>query len=70
MQKNDKKVRNKARDAITDYYRTGREYDKDNRKRQQEDESSGKWRTSEKAMLVIIILAAIGCFIRYFVLKV
>lgn len=68
-----KKVRNKSRDIFMDYYKTGLEYDEDNRKRKEEmgyEEPKGLKHLSsfEVGCIAFIILAAIGFFVKIVVL--
>lgn len=71
-QKKKKKVRNKTRDIIADYYETNKAYDQDNRRRQKEEGVSSKGlknlNTTEKTCIVVIVLGLIGIVIKYFVL--
>lgn len=66
-----RKVRNRARDVIGDYYKTNTQYARENRERQKEQEKKEKglknWSPTEKLYLVVIILGLIGIFIRYVV---
>lgn len=65
MAKKQKNIRNRARDMIGDYYLSNRQVEKENSERQQ----TGKaWSTSEKVLLVMIVIGAIGLFIKYVVL--
>ncbi|NLD19992.1 MAG: hypothetical protein GX663_07070 [Clostridiales bacterium] len=70
--KKKKQVRNKARDAIGDYYKTGREYDKDNRQRQKEEGASTKGlknlNAMEKTCVAVIVLGLVGIVIKYVIL--
>lgn len=61
------KPQNKARDVMTDYYRTGREYAKENAERYEKEGHGKSWSGREIAMLVVIILGAIGIVLKYFV---
>lgn len=68
--KKHKKVRNKSRDWFMDYYKTGREYDEENRRRQEEEGKTGfrglkNLNSFEWGCVIVIILGLIGCFIRY-----
>lgn len=71
--KHRKKVRNKSRDWLMDYYKTGREFDEENRRRQ---EAEGGERPKglkdlnpfEWGCVIVIILGLIGCLIRYVIL--
>ena len=70
--KHKKQVRNKTKDWLVDYYQTGREFDKENRRRQEEegfqapkglkDLNSFEW-----GCVIVIVLGLIGCFLRYVV---
>lgn len=70
-----KKTRNKARDMIGDYWKTNRQAERENdaaRKRQQEGRSEKEkkqWTSTEKGMLVVIIIGLIGIFFRYVVFR-
>lgn len=73
--KHKKQVRNRSKDWLMDYYQTGREFDEENRRRQQEEGIPQKkglkdLSSFEKTCVVIIVLGLIGCFIRYVILKV
>ncbi len=67
-----RKVRNKARDALSDYYISNRYTERENRKLQEEQarekrekgEKQG-WSSNEKIYLAVIIIGLIGIFIRY-----
>lgn len=67
--KNKKKTRNKSKDWLMDYYNTGREFDKENRRRQEAEGDQPKGLSNlnsfEKGCIVVIVLGLIGCFIRY-----
>jgi hypothetical protein len=68
-----REVRNKSKDWLTDYYQTGREWEKDNRRRREEageKEEKGlrNLNSFELGCIVIIVLALIGMFIKYFLL--
>ncbi len=65
MTKKDKKVRNRARDMIGDYYLSNRAVEKENSERQ---ESHKEWSTSEKVLLIIILLGVVGLIVKYVVL--
>ncbi|MDO4518035.1 MAG: hypothetical protein Q4B78_02370 [Bacillota bacterium] len=65
---------NKTKGWITDYYETGREFDKQNRERRKQEgarEEKGlrNLNSFELACIVIIALGLIGLFIKIFVLK-
>ena len=71
--KKEREVRNKSKDWLTDYYQTGREWEKDNRRRREEageKEEKGlrNLNSFELGCIVIIVLALIGMFIKYFLL--
>ena len=73
--KKHKKVRNKSKDWLMDYYHTGRAFDEENRRRQEEEgvpkpKGLKNLNTFEWACVIIIILGLIGCFVRYVVLKI
>ncbi len=67
-----RQVRNKARDMIADYYNTNREYDRENRRRQEEEGVKTKGlrnlQSNEKVYIAIIILGLIGILIKYVIL--
>lgn len=65
MAKKPKNVRNRARDMIGDYYQSNREVEKENQTRQ---ENRKEWTRSEKILLAVIILGAIGLVIKYIIL--
>lgn len=69
--KKKKKVRNKTKDMLADYYRTNKAYDEENRRRQQEEGPAARGlknlNPTEKALIVIIVLGLIGIVIKYFV---
>ena len=72
--KKKRKTVNKTKGWITDYYETGRQWDKENRQRREEaGEKEHKGLTNlnsfERTCIVIIILALIGLFIKLVVLK-
>ncbi len=69
-----KKVRNKSKGWIMDYYMTGREFDNENRRRREEEgrqEKKGLRRLNsfELWCIVIIIVALVGFFIKLVVLE-
>ena len=71
--KKKREVRNKSKDWLTDYYQTGREWEKDNRRRREEageKEEKGlrNLNSFELGCIVIIVLALIGMFIKYILL--
>ncbi len=65
--------RNKAKDVLSDYWKSNRETEKANaealKKQQagQTEQEKKRWKFSEKAMLVVIVLGLIGIVIRYVV---
>lgn len=72
--KKNRKTTNKTKDWITDYYQTGREWDKENRKRreesgQQENKGLKNLNSFELTCIAIIIVALIGLFIKLVILK-
>lgn len=72
--KKKRKPVNKTKDWITDYYQTGREWDKDNKRRREEageKEHKGlkNLNSFELWCIVIIIIGLIGLFIKLVVLK-
>ena len=74
-EKNPKKkrqVRNKTKDVLTDYYRTNMEYDRENRRRQEEEGVKPKGlknlNSTEKTYVIVIVLALIGIVIKYVIL--
>ncbi len=70
--KKKRKVRNKTRDVLADYYRTNMEYDKENRRRQEEEGVKTKGlknlNSTEKTYVIVIVLALIGIVIKYVIL--
>lgn len=74
MRKKKKQVRNKARDVIGDYYKTNNQYTRENRERQKTEGERQKgfknWSSTEKLYMIIIVLGAIGIFVRYVVLDI
>ena len=67
-----RKVRNKTKDVLADYYRTNMEYDKENRRRQEEEGVKTKGlknlNSTEKTYVIVIVLALIGIVIKYVIL--
>lgn len=68
-----KNVRNKSKDWLVDYYQTGREFDKENRRRREErgeKENKGlkNLNSFELWCIVIIVIGIIGLIIKLFVL--
>lgn len=71
--KKKRETKNKTKGWITDYYNTGREWDKENRARREkegkkEEKGLKNLNSFERTCIVIIILAALGMFIKYVVL--
>ena len=71
--KKKREVRNKSKDWLTDYYQTGRQWEKDNRERrekegQKEEKGLRNLNSFELGCSIIIALALIGMFIKYFIL--
>ena len=70
--KKKRKVRNKAKDVLADYYRTNKEYAEENRRRQEEEGVKTKGlknlSSTEKTYVVVIVLALIGIVIKYVIL--
>ena len=71
--KKHKKVRNKSKDWLMDYYKTGREYDEENRRRQKEENADRpkglkNLNAFEMGCVIVIVLGLIGCLIKYVIL--
>lgn len=70
--KKKRKVRNKTKDILSDYYRTNMEYDRENRRRQEEEGVKTKGlknlNSTEKTYVIVIVLALIGIVIKYVIL--
>ena len=70
--KKGRKVRNRTKDMLSDYYRTNKAYEEENRRRQQEEgvDSRGlkDLNTTEKTCIAVIVLGLIGIVIKYFIL--
>ena len=70
--KKGRKVRNRTKDMLSDYYRTNKAYEEENRRRQQEEgvDSRGlkNLNTTEKTCIAVIVLGLIGLVIKYFIL--
>ena len=70
--KKKRKVRNKTKDVLADYYRTNMEYDRENRRRQEEEGVKTKGlknlNSTEKTYVIVIALALIGIVIKYVIL--
>lgn len=64
-----KKVRNKTKDMLADYYKTNKAYSEENRRRQQEEGVSTKGlrnlNSTEKIYIAIIVLGLIGIVVKY-----
>lgn len=72
MAKKKKKVRNKARDMFADYYKTNKQYDRENRERQaQQEQPKGLKNLTyrEKTYVIIIAMGLIGIFVKYVILR-
>lgn len=67
-----KKVRNKTKDMLADYYKTNKAYSEENRRRQQEEGVSTKGlrnlNSTEKIYIAIIVLGLIGIVVKYVIL--
>ena len=71
--KKKREVRNKSKDWLTDYYQTGRQWDKENRERREKEgqkveKGLRNLNSFELGCIIIIALALIGMFIKYFIL--
>ena len=71
--KKKRETTNRTKDWITDYYRTGREFDKENRARrekegQKEEKGLRNLNSFEITCIVVIALALLGMIIKYFIL--
>ena len=70
--KKGRKVRNRTKDMLSDYYRTNKAYEEENRRRQQEEgvDSRGlkNLNTTDKTCIAVIVLGLIGIVIKYFIL--
>ena len=67
--KKKRKVRNKTKDVLMDYYKTNMEYDEENRRRQKKEGVTTKGlKYTEKTYIVIIVLGLIGIIIKYVIL--
>lgn len=69
MTKEEKKKKKKGSRVMTDYYQTNREYAKENERRQREEGTSKKWTKGEIGMVLIIVIAAVGVFVKYVILR-
>lgn len=63
----EKKVRNKFKTFIWDYYLTNRDIGRQNDEYNRENPEKG-WNTNAKVYLAIIALGLIGIIVKYFVL--
>ncbi len=74
MAKKKRQVRNKTRDMFADYYKTNKEYARENREREEresgEDKPKGLQNLTyrEKTYIVVIVLGLIGIVVRYLIL--
>lgn len=63
---------NRFEDSMKDYMRTNSAYTDENKKRAEEAGMDNGWKaplnTSEKVMIAIGVIAAIGCIIKYIIL--
>ena len=71
--KKKRETTNRTKDWITDYYRTGREFDKENRARreregQKEEKGLRNLNSFEITCIVVIALALLGMVIKYLIL--
>ena len=69
-EKKKKQTRNKARDMLGDYYKTNREYSKENEaawKEEQKNGKKGKLSKTELTYVVIIVIGIIGLAVKYLV---
>ena len=68
--KKGRKVRNRTKDMLSDYYRTNKAYEEENRRRQQEEgvDSRGlkNLNTTEKTCIAVIVLGLIAIVINYY----
>ncbi|WP_312648479.1 hypothetical protein [Aminipila sp.] len=62
-----KKVRNKFKDFIWDYYLTNREIGKQNDEYNREHPQRG-WSTDAKVYLAIIVFGVVGIIVKYFIM--
>lgn len=70
--KHKKKIRNKSKDWLMDYYRTGAEFSEENRHRREAEgveqpKGLKNLNSFEWGCIIVIVLGLIGCFIRYVV---
>ena len=71
--KHKKKARNKSKDWLMDYYKTGRDFDEENRRRREAEgtpqpKGLKNLNSFELVCIIVIVLGLIGCFIKYVVL--
>jgi cytoskeletal protein RodZ len=70
--KHRKKVRNKSKDWLMDYYNTGRRFDEENRRRQEAEGNQPRGlrnlNSFEWGCIVVIVLGGIGLIVRYVIL--
>lgn len=64
----ERKVRNKARDVIWDYWKTNREISRMDEEATK-DQKGGPLKNTEKIWLVIIVVGLLLIVLKYFVLK-
>lgn len=72
MAKKKRQVRNRARDMFADYYKTNKEYSRENRERQSREEQQRGLKNlnyREKTYIVIIVLGLIAIFVKYVILR-
>ncbi len=72
--KKKRQTTNRTKDWITDYYQTGREWDKENRRRreksgEQEQKGLKNLNSFELTCIAIIIVCIVGFFIKLVILK-
>ena len=73
--KHKKQVRNKSKDWLMDYYQTGRAFDEENRRRQEEEggpkpKGLKNLNSFEWGCVIVIVLGLIGIVVRYVILKI
>ena len=71
--KQKRKARNKTKGWLMDYYKTGREFDEENRRRQETEgtprpKGLKNLNSFELGCVIVIVLGLIGCLIRYVIL--
>ena len=76
-----KKITNKGRDMLGDYWKTNRQMEQMNREALEEQEKKDReegtekkksfagWTRTEKSMLFIIVIAEVLCIVRYVILR-